>query len=145
MSACGPTSAPRNHELELAKQREADARAAEQAAAHAAEQARAVEQERLAALAARHAEQESAACSRESAWCGSQTIAEQHRGSPRPEHPDALGCPGHLAPAEPPLEPGEAHPPTTMRSAALDVAATEAARAGGAADRCCYALTAACD
>ena len=47
---CEPTSSPRNDDLELAKQREAEARAAELAGQQAAERARADERERLAAL-----------------------------------------------------------------------------------------------
>lgn len=146
---CEPTSSPRNDDLELAKQREAAAREAEQAAQQAAERARADEQARLAALAARQAERErlaneptDAACPR-ATWCGSQTIAEQHR-DPLAEQPDALGCPGRLAASEPSRELAEGHPPASMPAAELDVAATEAARARGEADRCCYADASPC-
>ncbi len=145
---CEPTSSPRNDDLELAKQREAEARAAELAGQQAAERARADERERLAALAARQAEREARevelepatdpplmAC-RTSTWCGSRAIAEQHRQTAlADEYPDALGCPARLTRGR---ELGEGHPPAAMSVASLDLEPTEAARARGDTDLCCY-------
>lgn len=149
MLGCEPTKSPRQRDLELAKQREAEARAAEQAAMLAAEEARVVEQARLDSLAARQAERErlasepaTAACPR-ATWCGSQTIAEQHR-DPLAEQPDALGCPGRLVASEPSRELAEGHPPASMPATELDAAATESARARGDADRCCYTWVSPC-
>lgn len=143
MAACEPVASPRQHELELAKQREAAAREAEQAAVLAAERARVAEQARLLELASREAEREREKSCPSGEWCGSQTIAEQYRGEAEPDHPDTLGCPGHLASERDASEREhvKGHPPRPMSEAYLDVAATRANMGG----LCCYDWTSPCE
>lgn len=129
-------------ELEAAKAREQAAREAEAAGRERAEADRELERARLEALAAgeraKQAEQDASCPSGE--WCGTTTLAEQFAGEPtpnQPNQPDALGCPSRLEP-KPALERSDGHPPERMTRALLDAKASEAARAEGNTQACCY-------